>query len=449
MLIVFGMAFGHYKMVEDRIGADARLLLEVQAGELIEAYERFASGESSFEDLASYVDHHVESAQEDLKLGIRVHDSGGAVILKRGIFRFREFPDLAESARGRSGPLVAEVDVGDEYPFTVMTTRLPSGFVEVAISSRRFLRSVHDVRDSFLLTLPIALILTAVLGWWLARGSLSPIATMTEAARRITLSQLDEEIPISGSGDELDALAQTLNDMMTRIRLGVERVRGFSSNAAHQLRTPVSLLRSRLDIAATSPRDAESDQQVIEAALGDVERIGDAIRGMLRLADSEAGLRPERRKPVALAPLLEDVVEFFEPVASERKIALTLEAVEAATVSGDAEWLHELFSNLIDNALKYTEAGGSVRVSARRSRARVAVAIQDTGCGIAADELERVFERFQRGRGRERMAGVGLGLAVALEIAQAHGGAIEVQSASGQGAIFTTWLPVSEAGSSD
>lgn len=140
-------------------------------------------------------------------------------------------------------------------------------------------------------------------------------------------------------------------------------------------------------------------------------------------------------------------MEFFEPLASEGKIALTLDTRERVTVNGDAEWLHELFSNLIDNALKYTEAGGSVHVTMRRSGARVGVAIRDTGCGIAADELERVFERFQRGRGRERMAGVGLGLAVALEIAQAHGGTIEVQSASGEGAIFTTWLPVSEAGS--
>jgi len=265
---------------------------------------------------------------------------------------------------------------------------------------------------------------------------------MTEAARRITMSQLDEKIPISGSGDELDSLAQTLNEMMARIGIGVAGVRSFSSNAAHQLRTPVSLLHSRLDIAATAVRDPVSDQQLIEAALDDSVRIGEAIRGMLRLADSEAGLRSENRKPVELFPLLEAVVEFFEPLASEQGIRLTLDAAGPATVIGDAEWLNELFSNLVDNALKYTKAGGSVIVTARREGAHVAVAVRDTGCGIPADELDRVLGRFQRGRSHGQMGGAGLGLGGALEIARAHGGSIEVESTPGRGATFTAWLPL-------
>jgi heavy metal sensor kinase len=443
MVVVSLVALYHYELVENRIRSDARVLLELQAEELVEAWDRYARREISLEDLVDYVDGHIDSAQDELKLGIRIHDSEGAVVLERGIFLFREFPEIVGSNPLPTSTRISQVDVGEKYAYTVMTKPLASGFVEVAISSRRFTRALLDLRNSFLMSFPVALVLTALLGWWLARRSLRPIASITETARRITVSQLEEKLPISGSGDELDSLAQTLNEMMARIRAGVARVRAFSSNAAHQLRTPVSLLRSRLDIAATADRDPVSDQRLIEAALRDVERIGEAIRGMLRLADSEAGLTPEGRKPVELFSTLADVVEFFEPVAADEGIRLSLDATEPATVSGDPEWLNELFSNLIDNALKYTEAGGSVSVTTRREGARVAVAIRDTGHGIPADELDRVFERFQRGRREDQTGGAGLGLAVALEIARAHGGRIEVESAPGRGTTFTTWLPLS------
>jgi two-component system heavy metal sensor histidine kinase CusS len=416
MLIVTAMAFGHYKLVERQIRADALLLLEIQAREIAEAVGRQAQGPVATEELADYLDQHVDITSRQ----IPVHP---------------DFEVLA--AEGR----VVEFDAGDRYPYQILIAPLLSGYAEIVIYSRHFLRGVRDVRNSFLQTLPIALLLSGLIGWWMARGSLASIARMTDAARRISASQLDEKIPTTGTGDELDSLARTLNAMMSRIRAGLERARSFSTNAAHQLRTPISHARSRLEIAAVSPRNPQADQTLIAAVLHDLERLGEAIRGMLRLADSEGGIRADRRRVVVLAPLVEEVLGFFEPLASERDVKLRLLSAAPATVSGDPDWLKELFSNLIDNALKYTPAGSSVEVAVRADRDRAAVSVRDHGPGIAAEARERVFERFYREEPASE-SGLGLGLTLAREIARAHDGDIVVEDAPGQGSTFTARLPL-------
>jgi heavy metal sensor kinase len=441
MLVVLALSFVYYKLVEVRVRADAQLVLELQANELAEAVERQAGEGVVTDALVAYVDQHLDSAQGDLRLGIRVVDPDGRPLLERGVFEQRAIPLPTDFRALAASRRIVEIDVGESFPYAVITAPIEHGYVEVAVSTRRFLRGIRDLRNSFLQVLPAALLATGVLGWWLARSSLAPISRMTEAARRISASQLDERIPTSGARDELDALALTLNAMMERVGAGVERIRSFSSTAAHQLRTPLSLLRSRLEIASLSERDPEADQALLSGALRDVERLGDAVRGMLRLSDSEGGLRPEQRRPVELRPLLEEVVDFFEPVASEKGLDLRLSAEGEARVVGDVDWLRELFSNLVDNAVKYTPPGGRVEVALASRGGEVEVAVHDTGPGIPDRDHARVFERFERGAAGADVQGVGLGLTIAREIALTHGGSIRVASRPGKGSVFTACLP--------
>lgn len=424
MIVVLSIGYLVYRQLEDEVRSDARLVMELQANEVQEAWEHHPWTEDSGAALRAYVDQHIDSAEPEIDLGIRVWTQDEHLLLKRGSFTRLEIPPP------RAGDLVPRetvrrVDVGRPHPFVVMTAPLEGGWVEVAIDSRTFAEGVREIRNSFLLMLPVALLVLGFLSWALARSSLVPITRITDSARRITASQLDERIPVSGSGDQLDQLAETLNEMIGRIRTGVAQLRAFSGNAAHQLRSPVSRLRNRLEIAKQATRNPEADQAFIEAALGDVDRLASAVAGMLRLAESESGLPLHRRKRVELGPLLARVVEFFEPIASEKNVALLAEPTPDLWVLGDSEWLTEMFSNLVDNAIKFTPPGGEVHVDLSQAEERIRVEIRDTGCGLpvhagASGDGQGRLPRPHAGEG------AGLGLPIAREIARAHQGQISI-----------------------
>ncbi len=457
MFVVLGMAYFQYILVAEQIRSDALLLMELQANEVVEAAERSPWSSASRHELIAYVDRHISSAEAELDLGIRLLGPDGRPRLERGSFQRRQIPIPRSFFVGEAPAGLRELEIGADHPFILMAAPLADGWVEVAIHNRRFAESLRDVRRRFLVSLPVALLLTALLSWFLARGSLLPIARMTELARRITTSELDEELPVSGSGDELDRLAQTLNAMIARIRTGVGSLRGFASNAAHQLRTPISRLRIRLETARLSKRDPDADQALIEAALADLERVARVITGMLRLAESDAGLPTGRRHPIELGPLLERVVEFFEPIASDRQIVLIADTACEVRVEGDEEWLTEMFSNLLDNAIKFTPSRGSVSVDLSLHGDQAWIEILDAGCGFS---LGRDGERSPAGAFARACAaadtrgsgsalpehdgpepGLGLGLPLARKIASAHNGHLSIEPRPEGGARTLVSLP--------
>jgi two-component system heavy metal sensor histidine kinase CusS len=270
---------------------------------------------------------------------------------------------------------------------------------------------------------------------------LRPIADMTRTARRISASQLDETIPRTGSGDELDQLAATLNDMLDRVRDGVERVKRFSVDAAHQLRTPLTAMQNEIEVTLTKERSQGEYRVVLADMLVQVGTLSETVDGMLRLAQSEGGLDPAHRKRVEVDPLVEEVVEFFVALAEERGIELSVVSESKAAVIGDPTWLHQLFANILHNALKYTPQGGRVEVAATATDNEVWIAVRDDGAGLTEEDRARVFASFERGSASSAGDGMGLGLALAREIARAHRGAIDVESEPGTGSTFTVRLP--------
>jgi heavy metal sensor kinase len=267
---------------------------------------------------------------------------------------------------------------------------------------------------------------------------------MTEAARRISAEHLDERLETSGSGDELDRLAATLNDMLSRLDTAFRQIRQFSADASHELQTPLTILKGEIEVALRSARSPREYQRVLASALEESDRIAHLVEALLLLSRADAGVLRMDRQPVDLAEVVIEVVEHARVLAEAQGVTLASKPVTPLTIPGDRAHLRRLLLNLVDNGLKYTPAGGRVTLSLHREREWAALQITDTGIGLAAEEQERVFERFYRAhevvsQGKE---GSGLGLCIARSIAAAHGGRIEVQSAVGCGSTFTVFLPL-------
>jgi heavy metal sensor kinase len=427
-----------YSRVVHRTERDAKLHLELQVKEIADAIRDSSPTASAVIDT---VERNISIAEPDLKLGIRIFDAKGALLFEGGSLARHDLELSGRVRGGRRKRVWYEADFGDNYPYLVMEMRVQGHFVQGALYTRRFVRNARAIRDIYLYSLPVLLLLTAGLGSWLARGSLRPIREINLAARRITGTHLEETIPTTGTRDELDELAHTLNDMIASIRSSVGRMQRFSANAAHELRSPLNALRSRLEVTLEKERESEEYRRILGETAAEVESLSNSVHAMMRLAQSEAGLRPEQRIPVEISSLLGEVVDFFRPLAADAGVQLALEPADPVTLPGDPSWLHQLFANLLHNAVKYTPAGGRIELTIAPEEDRVGVIVRDTGVGIDPEQASRVFEPFYRMAAQPEAPGVGLGLSLAREIARAHGGEIALESAPGSGSTFTVWLP--------
>jgi signal transduction histidine kinase len=431
-----------YERAEGRIRKDAGLLAELQLAQLI-AYVDAHPG--ALEEWRVFAERQANGADPEIRLGIQLFHADGRPVAAIGAAALTTIPLPPHVVLGKTDPEMREVDVGWGYPYYVLAGRGTHGAVQVMIYSRPFARTAAGIRDAFLSALPVLGLLTAAFGYLLSRGSLRPIAAITRSARRISTRQLAEKIPTTGSGDELDELAHTLNDMLSRIREGVDRVRQFSVDAAHQLRTPLTAMQNQLDVTLTKERTPMEYRSVLADLLLQVDRLADTVNAMLRLAQSEGGLDATHSVRVEIDSLLEDVADFFLALADERGVELVVAAESKGAVRGDPSWLHQLFANLVHNAIQYTPEGGRVDVLARpASGEEIVVRVRDTGPGMTEEDRAIAFARMQRGSASESSEGVGVGLALAREIARAHGGAIEIESALGRGTTFVVRLPLAD-----
>ncbi len=353
---------------------------------------------------------------------------------------------LKNAAQGL--PTFETVSYAGSYPARVLTMPvIRAGRVTKLVQVGMSQENMYKTRRRFLLimaaVLPFGLLLASGGGWLLARRALKPVDRMTKAARRISGEHLDERLKETGSGDELDRLARTLNDMLSRLDDAFHQMRQFSADASHELQTPLTILKGEMEVALRSPRSPEEYQRVLKSGLEEIDRISHLVEGLLLLARADAGVLRLDLGPVELKELLREIHEQVKVLADDRFISFRLSSPETVSVRGDREHLRRLLLNLVDNAIKYTPAGGSVTLSLHSEKDWVSLRISDTGIGLSIDEQQRIFSRFHRAtetRSRDEK-GVGLGLSIARSIAEAHGGGIQVESAPGQGSIFTVLLP--------
>jgi signal transduction histidine kinase len=324
------------------------------------------------------------------------------------------------------------------------------GSVIVGISLQPLEQSAQTFALVLGIAAPLVLALSAAGGFFLAGRALAPISAITTQAQRIHHDNLSERLALTGPHDEVHDLSQTFDDMLDRLQASFEAERRFTADASHELRTPLSLLKVQLSLALNHPRDADTLTKMMIAMNDDVDRMTRLVQNLLALARSEAPLDVYR--PVSLNELMQALLQQLQSLAESRRIRLVLDEPlqPGAFVMGDLDQLARLFLNLLDNAIKYSNEGGSVRVLIKPATDAGAVGwavqIADSGVGISPEHLTHVFDRFYRAdasRAR-RTGGAGLGLSIAQAIARQHGGHISVQSEPDRGSSFTVWLPAQQ-----
>jgi heavy metal sensor kinase len=300
-----------------------------------------------------------------------------------------------------------------------------------------------------LLSLPVAMLLSVGGGYFLAGRALSPIGAVAAKAREITAESLSERLPVTNPDDELGRVAVVFNETLGRLEASFDRLRTFTANVSHELRTPLTAIRSVGEVALRRPLDADVARDVIGSMLEEVERMTRLVDCMLALARAEPGRPPLARVEVDLAAIADSAVEFVRVLAEEKKQTLTFDERQPTVVRGDGVTLRQALTNLLDNAIRYTSAGGHIGVCVGRGTdGQAVVEVDDDGVAIPPEERERIFDRFHRigGGGAGEPRGIGLGLAIARSAAEANGGRLEYEAPASGGNRFRILLPTCLAG---
>ncbi|MDO8586371.1 MAG: heavy metal sensor histidine kinase [Armatimonadota bacterium] len=346
----------------------------------------------------------------------------------------------------------------NEYAYeTTVLGRSDLRFISLPVSGDRKLRYVVQVatpldrmqatlsRMRFLLILcgvAMLSIMTAG-GWFITGRALSPVRKMAATARRIGAGKIDERLVAPDSGDEIEELARTFNDMIDRLEGAYRQVKRFTADASHELRTPLTIMKGEIEVALRKARSPEAQEQVLRSALEEINHMSKIVDRLLTLARIDSGEAVLEMATVDLDETLRAACRQYEPLARARGCELVVRSASQSTVRGDKQRLMELVGNLLDNSIKYSPTGGSIEVTLSPRNHGFVISVTDMGVGIASKDLPRVFERFYRGQNSRtrHVQGSGLGLSICKWIAETHGGRIEVRSQIGKGSTFAVWLP--------
>jgi heavy metal sensor kinase len=317
--------------------------------------------------------------------------------------------------------------------------------IQVAVPTHELTEGLTGFRWALIVLVPMVLLAATGGGWWMSRKALAPVDEITASARSIGERSLSRRLPVPATDDELERLSKTLNQMLERIEDAFQRITQFTADASHELRTPVSLMRTTAELALRKQRSDADYRQALQEVLDESERTSDLIENLLTLARADAGKAQIERTPVDVAALLLEVSEQAQKLASQKGIAFSLQSfAPGPRIVADAGALRRLLLILLDNAMKYTPRGGTVAMSAACSGPRLLVELRDSGIGIGAADLPHIFERFYRAdKSRNRdSGGAGLGLSLAKWIADVHQGDISVESTVDRGSLFRVELPL-------
>lgn len=300
---------------------------------------------------------------------------------------------------------------------------------------------LRRLRDATLGALGAALFLGIAGGAILTRRALRPVRSLAGVAEGILRSgSFDARVPTRGTGDDLDELATLFNRVLSRNQALVNGMRQALDDVAHDLRTPLTRLRGVAELALREPKDGDKLIEALADCIDESDRVLAMLRTLMDISAAETGVMRLEREPVDLDVLGREVVDLYDLVAEERGVRI-VPSLEPVRVQGDRERLRQLLANLLDNAVKYTLAGGTVEVRTRREGSRAVVEVKDTGAGIAKEEQPRIFDRLYRGDRSRPEPGLGLGLSFVRAICGAHGGTVNVISAPGHGSTFSVSLP--------
>ena len=282
-------------------------------------------------------------------------------------------------------------------------------------------------RESIGWGIALALVLSIAGGVLISRPMLRRIDAINQTSREIMAGALDRRIPTRGTDDEFDRLAANLNDMLDRIAQLVASVREVSDNIAHDLRSPLARLRSRLELTLADRGDEEAYRRAIVRTIEEADALLKTFNSLLRIARLEAGIETGQIEDFSVDGLIEDVAELYAPLAEERAVELAVETGKAGRIRADRDLLFQAVANLLDNAIKFSPEKGTVAIAAHGLDGRVAIAVSDKGPGIPDALKDRVVERFYRIEASRNAPGSGLGLSLVAAVVERHGGTLDLE----------------------
>lgn len=304
---------------------------------------------------------------------------------------------------------------------------------------------LHTFTAGLLWTVPALLALSALGGYSLSRRALRPVDRITAATRSLSLSNLSARLPVPNSRDELQRLSETHNEMLARLESAVNEIKRFTADASHELRNPVSLVRTTAELALRNRRIDPDSRRAFEEIVAECGKANRLLKDMLTLARADAGHSRLAFEPVDLVEVVRAFSQKGLLLAEERghTLAIDFDASRHATVFGDYASLHRLLWILLDNAAKYTPPPGSIRLKLAVGGKRAVLTVEDNGIGISAGDLPKIFDRFYRAdMSRSQVEGTGLGLSIAQWIANVHGANISAESREQQGSVFRIAFPL-------
>ena len=352
--------------------------------------------------------------------------------------------------QARLGHIVVEtVESLDGTPVRHLFLPIPrQGHVRYVLQAEASLRLYRETLKGLVLLLTIGSASILIGAWlgstWLAKKVLVPIEELSAGAETLSECDLGKRLILGSPFQEFRRLTQAFNSVMDRFHRSVESQRRFVDHAAHDMQTPLTILQGNLEVALLKARTQEDYREALVNNLEQVERLISLTRSLLTLAKFTGDTPPVQLAPLALEPLIQDVLAELSILFEERRITLSFESQSVRDVQGDAQWIKQALINLLDNALRYTPSGGTVTVRLQPAEGWVAVIVEDTGHGIEPEHLPHLFERFYRtdwARAKDS-GGTGLGLPIVKEIADAHGGTVAVTSHVNKGSVFTLRLPI-------
>ncbi|MBS0581044.1 MAG: HAMP domain-containing protein [Proteobacteria bacterium] len=378
---------------------------------------------------------------------IRITHADGALVYASGTPHDARF-DPADVPPPAGGAGVRKLEIpGGALLIAARTADGADGtryLIEVGTSAAASEATLAHVLMLLAIGLPITVAITVAGGFVLVRRALAPVERMGLKAEAISQHNLSERLPVVHSGDQLERLSVSLNHMIERLEQAIHSSKQFVADASHELRTPLTVMRGELEALAQDARLHGETREALGSVLEEVDRLSEIVEGLFALSRLDAGEAHSEWVRFDLAELVGSTAAQMSLLAEDKQVSLTCMVATPAFVTGDRARLKQVVVNLLDNAIKYTPPGGQVSLSVRREGATAVFEVSDSGCGIPAEALPHVFERFFRvdgSRSRER-GGAGLGLSIVKSICTAHGAAVEVSSVAGAGSTFRVRHPL-------